>query len=166
MKKQKENKKNQTSSPPKNKKPSIDYEALYLRALADLDNYKKRAIKEKSELIKTASIPLLESLFPIIDNMKLGLKASKQHTNPEELVKGFELVLEQFHQTIASQGVKTIEPQNGDAFDPNLHEALSYNNSKDIKEDHVIETIRTGYLFNDRLIRAANVIISSGTKNE
>ena len=160
MKKQKENKKNQTSSPPKDKKPSIDYEALYLRALADLDNYKKRAIKEKSELIKTASIPLLESLFPIIDNMKLGLKASKQHTNPEELVKGFELVLEQFHQTIDSQGVKTIEPQNGDAFDPNLHEALMQKESEGDSEGTVLEEVQRGYILNGRVLRAAKVIIS------
>ena len=141
-----------------------DYQTLYLRAMADLENFRKRVSKDKQEIIKMANASLFEALLPIIDNMKLGLEAAKNHPEAEEITKGFELVLQQFKTILEENGLKELQPENC-PFDPNLHESISYQASETIAEDHVIQTIRAGYVLNDRLIRAANVIVSSGKDN-
>lgn len=139
-----------------------DYQALYLRAMADLENFRKRVSKDKQDLIKMANATIFEALLPVIDNMKLGLQAAQTHSEGAEITKGFDMVLEQFKQVLEENGLKEIASENG-LFDPNLHESISYQASDTIPEDHIIQTIRTGYTLNDRLIRAANVIVSSGT---
>jgi molecular chaperone GrpE len=144
--------------------PKEDYQTLYIRAMADLENFRKRVSKDKQEIIKMANASLFEALLPIIDNMKLGLEAAKNHPEAEEITKGFKMVLLQFKTVLEENGLKEIQPENS-LFDPNLHESISYQPSETIAEDHVIETIRAGYVLNDRLIRAANVIVSSGKDN-
>ena len=138
-----------------------DYQALYLRAMADLENFRKRVSKDKQEIIKMANASIVEALLPVIDNMKLGLEAAKTHTEGAEITKGFDMVLQQLKQVLEDNGLQEIQTENS-LFDPNLHESISYQASETVPEDHIIQTIRTGYRLNERLIRAANVIVSSG----
>ena len=138
-----------------------DYKSQFLRSVADLENFRKRVAKEKQEIIKMANASLIESLLPVIDNIKLGLNAAENHSDSKDIKKGFEMVLNQINKVLEEKGLHEISP-NEKAFDPNKHESIASQPSENIPEGHIIETIRTGYLLNERLIRAANVIVSSG----
>ena len=141
--------------------PKEDFKSLYLRSVADLENFRKRVAKDKQEIIKMANGSLIESLLPVIDTMKLGLQAADNHPEAADIKKGFEMVLEQLNRALQDNGLVELSPE-GSLFDPNLHESISYQASETVPEDHVIQTVRSGYTLNDRLIRAANVIVSSG----
>lgn len=139
-----------------------DFRIRYLRSVADLENFRKRVAKEKASIIKTANASLIESLLPVIDTMKLGLEAAGKQADAGDIVQGFTMVLDQLNRVLKEYGLEEISPD-GAIFDPNLHESVSYQPSDTVPQDHVIQTVRTGYRLNERLIRAANVIVSSGT---
>ena len=141
--------------------PKEDFKSLYLRSVADLENFRKRVAKDKQDIIKMANGSLIESLLPVIDTMKLGLQAADNKPEAADIKKGFEMVLEQFNRALQDNGLVELSPE-GSLFDPNLHESIAYQASETVPEDHVIQTVRSGYTLNDRLIRAANVIVSSG----
>ena len=141
--------------------PKEDFKSLYLRSVADLENFRKRVAKDKQEIIKMANGSLIESLLPVIDTMKLGLQAADNHPEAADIKKGFEMVLEQLNRALQDNGLVELSPE-GSLFDPNLHESIAHQASETVPEDHVIQTVRSGYTLNDRLIRAANVIVSSG----
>ena len=139
-----------------------DFRIRYLRSVADLENFRKRVAKEKASIIKTANSSLIESLLPVIDTMKLGLDAARKQADAGDILEGFTMVLDQLNRVLKEYGLEEISPD-GAIFDPNLHESVSYQPSDTVPQDHVIQTVRTGYRLNERLIRAANVIVSSGT---
>ena len=133
----------------------------YLRARADLDNYRKRFIREKEEVQKYAVVPIIEQLMPVIDSFQLGLDSAKKHSKEVEVIKGFELVYSQLSTFFSNLNVKQIMPIN-EAFNPNLHDCIASVSHDTMKEGHVVQVVRTGYMINDRLIRPASVIVSSG----
>ncbi|RPG85841.1 MAG: nucleotide exchange factor GrpE [Coraliomargarita sp. TMED73] len=137
----------------------------YLRSVADLENYRKRITREKQDLLRNASSSVIEALLPVLDNMSLGLQAAENHEGAKEVVAGFQMVSEQLRKALADQGLETLQPE-GEAFDPNLHECIAQQPSADVPEDHVMQTVRAGYRLNERLLRAANVIVSSGPPTE
>ena len=144
---------------------ATDMKSRYLRSVADMENYRKRIAREKQDIIRSAAGTVVESLLPVLDNMKLGLQAAENHPEAKDVTIGFKMVDEQLKKSLSEQGLKELVP-NGEAFDPNLHECIAQQSSDEIKEDHVIQTVRAGYCLNDRLIRAANVIVSSGPTKE
>lgn len=144
---------------------ATDMKSRYLRSVADMENYRKRIAREKQDIIRNAAANVVESLLPVLDNMKLGLQAADNHPKAKDVTIGFKMVDEQLKKALSEQGLEELVP-NGEIFDPNLHECITQQPSDEIKEDHVIETVRAGYRLNDRLIRAANVIVSSGPKKE
>jgi molecular chaperone GrpE len=97
----------------------------------------------------------------VLDNMKLGLQAAENHPEAKDVTYGFKMVDDQLKKSLQEQGLEELNPE-GAVFDPNLHECVAHQPSDDVAEDHVIQTVRSGYRLNDRLIRAANVIVSSG----
>ena len=137
----------------------------YLRAVADLENYRKRITREKQEIIRSAAANVVESLLPVLDNMKLGLQAAENHPEAKDVTYGFKMVDDQLKKSLSEQGLEELLPD-GEPFDPNLHECIAHQPSDDVKEDFIIQTVRSGYRLNDRLIRAANVIVSSGPQKE
>lgn len=137
----------------------------YLRAVADLENYRKRIGREKQDIIRRAAANVIEELLPVLDNMKLGLQAAENHPEAKDVTIGFKMVDDQLKKTLSEQGLEELIPD-GETFDPNLHECIAHQPSDDVKEDHVIQTVRAGYRLNERLIRAANVIVSSGPSKE
>jgi len=137
----------------------------YLRSVADLENYRKRIGREKQDIIRSAAASVIEELLPVLDNMKLGLQAAENHPEAKDVTVGFKMVDNQLKKTLSEQGLEELIPD-GECFDPNLHECIAQQASDEIKEDHVIQTVRAGYRLNERLIRAANVIISSGPAKE
>jgi molecular chaperone GrpE len=136
----------------------------YMRAVADLENYRKRIIREKDELRQFAAANVMEDLIPILDNLGLGLAAAKQQTDVKAVADGINLVLEQFKGSLTKHGLKEINPQ-GQAFDPNLHDCISHQPSAEVAEEKVSQVVRLGYSLNGRLLRPASVVVSSGPAN-
>ncbi len=133
----------------------------FMRAVADLENYRKRTIREKDELRQFAAAGVVEDIIPILDNLSLGLAAAKQQTDVKAITDGISLVLEQFKSTLARHGLKEVNPM-GQAFDHNLHECISHLPSPDVPEEKVMQVVRLGYTLNGRLLRPAAVVVSSG----
>jgi len=134
---------------------------LALRARADLDNFRKRSLREKEDAIRYANNGLLEKLLPVIDNFELGLDAARNATDAASVLQGMSMVHRQLQDFIRSQGLEEV-PADGEAFDPNKHDAVSQEFSADVPEGQVIRQVRKGYKLKDRLIRAASVIVSKG----
>ena len=91
--------------------PKEDFKSLYLRSVADLENFRKRVAKDKQEIIKMANGSLIESLLPVIDTMKLGLQAADNHPEAADIKKGFEMVLEQLNRALQDNGLVELSPE-------------------------------------------------------
>ncbi len=146
----------------------VDFEAeaaklkdLALRARADLDNFRKRALREKEEAIRYANNGLLERLLPVIDNFELGLDAAKSAADTASILQGMAMVHKQLQDFLKNNGLEEVQAE-GEAFDPNKHDAVSQEFSTDVREGHVVRQVRKGYKIKDRLVRASSVIVSKG----
>ena len=132
-----------------------------LRTSADFDNYKKRAAREKQEAIKYANENLLQKLVPVMEHLEMALAAA-QAGGPEAgepLQAGVSMIGQQFKNVLAEAGLEEVDAL-GKPFDPNLHEALSQQETKDAPEGQVVQQLRKGYKFRDRLLRAASVVVA------
>lgn len=138
----------------------------FMRAAADLENFRRRAIREKDDLRTTATGRVLEDIFPVLDTLGLAINAAKQpNADVKSLLDGVEMVLTQLKTALGNHGLKEINPI-GEPFDPHQHEAVSHQPSNDVKEDNVSAVVRTGYSLNGRLLRPATVVVSSGPATE
>lgn len=134
---------------------------LAMRSQADFENYKKRASREKEEAVRYANKDLLERLVAIVDNFELGLDAARGESEKSPIYSGLSLVLKQLNDLLAENGLRPIEAV-GQKFDPNLHEAIAHEPSKEVPEETVLRQTRRGYRFKDRLLRPSSVVVSSG----
>ena len=139
----------------------LKWKNLALRSQADLENYRKRMSREKGESVKYANSALLESLLPILDNFNFGLEAARKENPESQIFKGMEMVLKQMADFLTDHGVERIDTE-GREFDPNVHEALSQAPSADVPEGVIMTEARAGYTLRDRLLRAAQVVVSKG----
>lgn len=138
----------------------------FLRAAADLENFRRRTVREKDELRAAATARVLEDIFPVLDTLALAIGSARQpHADMKSLVGGVDMVLAQLRSALAGHGLKEINPV-GLPFDPHQHEAISYLPSADTKAEHVLTVVRTGYSLNGRLLRPASVVVSSGAAKE
>ncbi|NBD37279.1 MAG: nucleotide exchange factor GrpE [Verrucomicrobia bacterium] len=137
----------------------------YLRTVADLENYRKRAVREKEEARKQAASSLMEDLLPVLDNFQLGLKSAEMHEGGGAFAEGFRMVLKQLESTLTENGLTPIQPE-GEVFDPNYHESVAHLSHDEVPEGHVIEVQRVGYRLQERLLRPASVVVSSGPPRE
>lgn len=134
----------------------------FLRVAADLENFRRRTVREKDDLRTAATGRVLEDIFPVLDTLGLAINAARQpNADLKSLVGGVEMVLNQMKSALSSHGLKEINPA-GQPFDPHQHEAISHQPSAELKEEHVLNVVRTGYSLNGRLLRPASVVISSG----
>lgn len=135
-----------------------DKEYLFLRA--DFDNYRKRAVKEKAELIKNASERVLKDLLPIVDDFERGLEATKDDTDGQQVREGMELIYNKFVKFLATNGVKPIESTGCD-FNDELHDAIAtVPATSDEVKGKVIDTTTKGYTLNDKVLRHAKVVVA------
>lgn len=138
----------------------------YLRSVADLENFRRRTVREKDELRQFAASRVLEDLLPVLDNLGLGLLAARQPgADLKTLTDGIEMVMTQLKSALANHGLKEISPA-GQPFDANLHESISAQPSDKIPEGNVVTVVRTGFSLNGRLLRPASVVVSSGPAKE
>ena len=137
----------------------------YLRAVADLENYRRRVAREKEELRQFATTNLVQHLLPVLDNLHLGLAAARSEADAKTIADGVALVLDQLKDVLGRVGLTEVDPA-GQRFDPHRHESLSHQPSDTVPEEHVLQVVRFGYLLNGRLVRPASVILSSGPAKE
>src|ERR1035438_3431891 len=134
-----------------------------LRAVADLDNYRKRVAREKEELARFTSERVVAALLPALDNLERAIEAAQAHgAENSSLLEGLTQVYNQFRRTLVEFGLLEIIAGVGQPFDPNLHEAVSQVDSAAHEEGHVIEQLQRGYKLADRLLRPARVVVSKG----
>lgn len=139
----------------------------YLRAVADMENFRKRTLREKDELRQFAASSVMEDLIPVMDNLGLGLTAARQQGQGEakSIADGVAMVLEQLKSTLARHGLKEINPL-GQPFDPHWHDCISHQPDAQVPAESVSQVVRLGYSLNSRLLRPASVVVSSGPATE
>jgi len=132
-----------------------------LRATADLENFKKRAARERQEATRFANASLLEKLIPALDNFDMALAAASntEGNSLESLKTGLTMVYNQLKAVLTEAGLEEIDAS-GRPFDPNLHEAVSQQETADVPEGQVLRQLRKGYKLRDRLIRPASVVVA------
>jgi molecular chaperone GrpE len=130
----------------------------WLRLAAEFENYKKRVQKEKSDLIKFGNDSLLKAVLPILDNLERAIDHGKKMNQNGPLLQGVEIILRQFLAILERFGVKPVAAM-GESFDPEKHEAVSQAES-DQEPNRVISELEKGYLFHERLLRPAKVLVS------
>jgi len=131
----------------------------YLFLMAEFDNFRKRTVKEKSDLIKNAAEKVFKDLLPIVDDFERGLEASAQCDDADSVRQGMELIYQKLIKYLAVNGVKAIE-SNGRPFDAELHEAIAMVPATDESmKGIVIDTLTKGYTINDKVLRHAKVAV-------
>lgn len=131
----------------------------YMFLMAEFDNFRKRTLKEKSEIIKNASENVLKGLLPIVDDFERGLDAIKESEGAEAVKEGMVLIYNKLVKFLEQNQVKAID-STGKAFDPELHEAIAMVPTEDGKlKGKVIDTPTKGYTINDKVLRYAKVAV-------
>jgi molecular chaperone GrpE len=148
------------------KKEAAESHDRYLRLAADMENLRRRTVREKDEIRQFATGRVLEDLLSVLDNLGFGLAAAKApNADIKTIVGGVSMVADQLKNILSQHGLKEINPV-AQAFDPNQHESIAAQPSADVAEGTVIQVVRIGYSLNGRLLRPASVIVSSGPTKE
>tara|TARA_B100000315_G_scaffold41491_1_gene36387 strand:+ start:1925 stop:2602 length:678 start_codon:yes stop_codon:yes gene_type:complete len=142
----------------KDKEAKENYDK-FLRLNAEFDNFKKRTQREKADSYKYGSEKIIRDMIPVIDNLERALQATKNNDKVEELSKGVEMIMNQIKNILESIGAKQFSSID-QSFDPNKHEAVSKIVTTKHEHNTIIEELRKGYMFHDRLLRAAMVVVA------
>lgn len=145
-------------------KEAKDHYDRYMRAAAELDNYKKRAAREKADVIKYGKEDIIKDILPFLDSLDRALE-HKDANDAQAFRDGIALIQDQLLCCLKKHGVERIECTGTD-FDPNFHEALMQMDSSDHNDNQIVSEVEKGYLLNGRLIRPSRVCVCKKTKNE
>jgi len=132
-----------------------------LRLQADFENYRKRMLRDRNEYVRRANEQLLEELLPVLDHFEMGMETARHQEIDPSVLEGFRLVYDQLLGVLHKSGVEPIEAMESD-FDPHQHECISHLPSEHAPADRVIAQTRRGYRLGDYILRAAQVVVSSG----
>ncbi len=131
----------------------------YLFLMAEFDNFRKRTVREKAEIIKNGAENVLKGILPIIDDFERGIKAMNENTDAKSVKEGIEMIYNKFIKFLQQNGVNEIASEDA-AFDVDLHEAIAMVPVEDeSKKGKVIDTITKGYTLNDKVIRHSKVAV-------
>ena len=131
----------------------------YLRQVAEFDNYRKRTIKEKAELILNGAEKTITSILPVLDDMERALKNMDKMEDVAAVKEGVDLIFQKFVKVLGEQGVKKIETENAD-FNTDLHEAIAQVPApSDEMKGKIIDCVKTGYTLNEKVIRHSQVAV-------
>ena len=131
----------------------------YLRQVAEFDNYRKRTIKEKAELILNGADKTITAILPILDDMERALKNMDKMEDVVAVKEGVDLIFQKFVKILGEQGVKKIETENAD-FNTDLHEAIAQVPApSDEMKGKIIDCVKTGYTLNEKVIRHSQVAV-------
>ncbi len=131
----------------------------YLRVVAEYDNYRRRTLKERMDLIKSAGEEILVNILPVVDNIERAQKSMENTKDVEPVIEGIDLIHKTFVEFLKQRGIKEMEAK-GAAFDPDIHEALTKIPAPDAELcGKVVDVIEKGYLLNEKVVRFAKVIV-------
>ena len=131
----------------------------YLFLMAEFDNFRKRTLKEKSEIIRNAGENVLKGLLPVMDDFERGLKAAGTSSDSEAVKEGMTLIYNKLKKYLAQNGVKEFDPSD-DTFDADRHEAISVVPAPDESmKGKILDTVEKGYTINDKVLRHAKVVV-------
>lgn len=131
----------------------------YLRSVAEFDNYRKRTLKEKAELLLNGAEKTVSAILPVLDDMERALAGAEKTDDAEALKEGMKLIFQKFEKVLTSLGVSKIETKDAD-FDTDVHEAVAMvPGMGDDKKGKVLDCVQTGYKLNDKVIRHAKVAV-------
>jgi molecular chaperone GrpE len=131
----------------------------FTRLVAEFDNYKKRTDKEYISLIQNANEKLIIELLPVIDDFERSLDHLNEKNDFKSMREGFQLIHKNLMTLLEKQGLKSMQSV-GEEFDPDKHDALLQVDNKNVKSNHIVDEHLKGYLFKDKVIRHAQVIVS------
>ena len=152
-------------------KAEPDWKSLYAITLADFDNYKKRAARDREDVYRYAESDILKDILPTVDNLGLALGSAKAEVansdqsgkdSASPLQKGVQMVYDGLLKALADHGAKPMEDLVGKELDPNFHEAIATLPSADIEKGKISNVAKTGWTLNDKLLRAGQVVVSAG----
>lgn len=136
-----------------------EHQNRMLRAMADMDNLRRRVRKEQEDLAKYASQKIVEELLPILDNFERALAADKDSMTLESLLTGVDMVHRQMVQVFEKEGLAAIAAK-GQPFDPHVHQAVMQTQDPEFDSGVVVEELQKGYMFKDRVVRPAMVKVN------
>ncbi len=139
-----------------------EFRDRYLRTLADFENFRKRAEREKDDFRRYALVGVVRDLLPVIDNFERALEHAEEG---DEFHKGVALIYKQFFEVLTRHGLKPIT-DSGVRFDPNIHEAVMREEDPSVPSHTVVAVLQKGYFLHDRLIRPAMVKVAVGGPDE
>lgn len=144
----------------KAKKTIEEQKDKYLRLSAEFDNYRKRTMKEKAELIKNGGEKAISAILPILDDLERALQNMQKADNVQAMYEGLDLIFQKFHKVLAQEGLQKMEPV-GETFDTDYHEAIALVPAPDeAQKGKVLDCVQTGYKLNDKVIRHAKVVVA------
>ena len=141
---------------------SPDWKDLYARMRADFDNFRKRTERDREELVKFAASDVLKDVLSTVDDLARALEGAKDKKD-DPFVAGVQLVYDSLLKTLSDHGATPLDSL-GEPFDANYHEALATLPSADVPEGSVMNEVKRGWLLNGKLLRAAQVVVSSGAQ--
>ena len=133
-----------------------------LRTVAESENIRRRASRDVENAHRYANEKLLEDLLPVLDSLEKALELPDQSDDAKAVLEGIEISLRMFRETLERGGVLIVDPL-GEPFDPSKHEALAMVPNEEVEPNSVIEVVQKGYLLNERVVRAARVVVSAGS---
>ncbi len=139
-----------------------EYWERLVRQAADFDNYKKRALRERQDAVKFANQALLEKLIVVLDHFEMAIAANGSEAQPANLDSfkdGVQMICNQLKSVLTESGLEEINAHQ-QVFDPNIHEAVSQQESTEVPEGHVVQQLRKGYKLRERLLRPATVVVA------
>lgn len=138
------------------------YQDLYLRGAAEMENMRRRFQKEREEQARYAGDRIVRGLLPVMDNLEMALNYVKDDSPDEvqSLAEGVRMTLKGLQGVLADNGVKAVEAERGQQFDPNFHEALGQLPECEVPPGAISQLVQRGYIMNDRLLRPAKVMVA------
>lgn len=136
------------------------FQEQMLRARAEAENQRKRLERETATALKYATERVFRDLLAVADSLELGLKAAREAQASASVIEGIELTARQLHDTLGKHGVAVVDPA-GEAFNPELHEAMSMLPSDAVAPNHVLEVVQKGYRLHERVLRPARVVVAA-----
>lgn len=132
----------------------------FKRLAAEFDNFRKRTIREKDDIYKNATASLIEAFLPVIDNMEMAKKSVENNDEKADLKKGIELVYRQFREVLDKLDIDEIESL-GEDFNPEYHNAIMHVLDEAYGENEIVEVLKKGYIFKDKVIRHSIVKVAN-----
>ncbi len=143
-----------------------EFHDKYQRALADFQNFRRRASQNEIEARRGGGADVLQSVLSIVDYFDLALKQDPESVNANTILQGVEMIKGELLRAVAQHGVETNTPAVGDLFDPLTHEAVEQVETEDVEPGCVARVVQPGYVMGDRVLRAAKVVVAGAAESQ